>query len=120
MRIEADRLLALGLRYRDRFEIAQSSLKSCLEISDQAKGSGNLWVQATAARRRAALANQVRVLDIAVVTRLGPDGLLVLRKVAGEARTIRSLSASSRRREALAAVLPKALAIVGDILNDNP
>lgn len=115
-RIEADRLLNVGLRYRDRFEIAQSSLKSCLDMSDGVKGSPTLWTQSIAARRRAALANQVRVLDIAVVTRLGPEALLVLRMVAGEARTIRSLSSSSRQREAFGALLPKALVIVGDIL----
>lgn len=116
-RIEADRLLNVGLRYRDRFELAQSSLKSCLDMSEAPRRSVTLWTQATAARRRAALANQVRVLDIAVVTRLGPEALEVLRMVAGEARTIRSLSASSRQREALGALLPKALGIVGDILS---
>lgn len=115
-RIEADRLLSLGLRYRDRYELAQASLRSCLEVSDRAKASSTLWVQATAARRRAALANQVRLLDIAVVTRHGADALLVLRMVAGEARTIRSLSPSSRQRAAYGVALVEALRVVGDVL----
>ena len=115
-RIEADRLLALGLRYRDRYEIAQSSLKSCLDIADGVKGSPTIWVQATAARRRAALANQVRVLDIAVVTRHGPEALLALRMIAGEARTINSITTARRRRGRLAAGLTAALGTVGDVL----
>lgn len=115
-RIEADRLLSVGLRYRDRYEVAQASLKSCLAQADGVKTAPTLYVQAIAARRRAALANQVRVLDVAVVTKLGPDALLVLRMVAGEARTVRSLSTSSRRREALAKLLPLALAVIGEII----
>lgn len=114
-RIEADRLLSVGLRYRDRYEVAQASLKSCLAQADGVKIAPTLYVQAIAARRRAALANQVRVLDVAVATKLGPDALLVLRMVAGEARTVRSLSSSSRRREALAKLLPLALAVIGEI-----
>lgn len=119
-RIEADRLLAIGLRYRDRYEMAQASLRSCLAVADNPPPSPNLFVQCRAAQRRAALANQVRVLDVAVATRLGSDALLALRMVAGEARTIRSLTASSRRREALTALLPAALAVVGDALGAAP
>lgn len=116
-RIEADRLLSVGLRYRDRYEVAQSSLKSCLAQADGVKISPTLYVQGIAARRRAALANQVRVLDVAVVTKLGPDALLVLRMVAGEARTVNSITTSSRRRARLAVSLGEALAVVGDVLN---
>lgn len=115
-RIEADRLLAIGLRYRDRYEMAQASLRSCLAVADNPPPSANLYVQAKASQRRAALANQVRVLDIAVATRLNPDALLALRMVAGEARTINSITTARRRRGRLAAGLAAALAIVGDVL----
>lgn len=115
-RIEAGHLLNVGLRYRDRFEIAQSSLKSCLDMSDGVKGSPTLWVQATAARRRAALANQVRVLEIAVAVRNGPEALEVLRLVAGEGRSIASLTASGHRRAAMTLILVDALRTVADAL----
>lgn len=115
-RIEADRLLNVGLRYRDRFEIAQSSLKSCLDMSDGVKGSPTLWTQAVAARRRAALANQVRVIEMAVAAKHGPEALEVLRLVAGQARTINSISTSGHRRAGLTALLVAALKTAGDIL----
>lgn len=118
-RIEADRLLAIGLRYRDRYEIAAASLKSCLDTDQQPKREVTLWTQARAAQRRAALANQVRVLDIAVVTRLGEEALLALRMVAGEARTVNSITPSGRRRTRLAAALAAALAVVGDQLGQG-
>lgn len=118
-RIEADRLLSVGLRYRDRYEIAQSSLKSCLAISDSPPPSPNLYVQGRAAQRRAALANQVRVLDVAVATRLGPDALLTLRMVAGEARTVTSLTTSGHHRAKLTAVLAEALGVVGETLHNH-
>lgn len=115
-RIEADRLLAIGLRYRDRYEIAQTSMRSCLDMSETSKGAPTIWVQVTAAHRRAALANRVRQLDIAVSTRLGPDALEALRMVAGEARTLRSITNSARRRERLADGLTVALKLVGAML----
>lgn len=118
-RIEADRLLAVGLRYRDRYEIAAASLKSCLDTDQQPKRTVTLWTQAIAAQRRAALANQVRVLDIAVVTRLGEDALLALRMVAGEARTVTSITTSRRRAIRLTEGLRAALAVVGDALADR-
>lgn len=117
-RIEADRLLSLGLRYRDRYEISAASLRSCLGSADNKPPSPNLYVQCRAAQRRAALANQVRVLDVAVVTQLGEEALLVLRMVAGEARTVNSITTSARRRERLTRLLPRALAIVGDIVTN--
>lgn len=116
-RIEADRLLAVGLRYRDRYEIAAASLRSCLDLSDRPPSSPSLYVQAKAAQRRAALANQVRVLDIAVSVRLGEDALLALRMVAGEARTINSITPSGRRRTRLARGLADALGIVAGVLD---
>lgn len=111
-RIEAGRLLAAGERYRARFEISQASMKSCLDVADGVKASPTLWMQAIAAKRRAALANQVRVLDIAVVTQAGEEALYALRMVAGEGRTVRSLTSSSRRRETLTAALVAALGVV--------
>ena len=118
-RIEADRLLSVGLRYRDRYEMAQASLRSCLAVADGVKVSSTLWTQAKSAQRRAALANQVRVLDVAVATRLHPDALLALRMVAGEARTVRSITSARRRRIRLAEGLVLALTVVGDILSET-
>lgn len=118
-RIEADRLLSVGLRYRDRYEIAQASLKSCLDTGDGIRRPGNFYTQGKAAHRRAALANQVRVLDIAVVQAVGEDGLLVLRAVAGEARTITSLTTSGARRDRLSGVLVKALRVVAQRLENG-
>lgn len=115
-RIEADRLLSVGLRYRDRYEIAQSSLRSCLATPDRAPPSRNMFMEGRAAQRRAALANAVRVLDIAVVVRHGPEALEALRMVAGEARTVRSLTGSARKRERLAAGLTAALTVIADML----
>lgn len=116
-RIEADRLLAVGLRYRDRYEIAQASLKSCLATSDGVRVTPTLWSQCRAAQRRAALANQVRVLDVAVATRLHPDALVALRMIAGEARTLRSITTARRRQIRLGEGLAHALVIIGDILS---
>lgn len=116
-RIEAQRLLSAGERYRDRFEVAQASLKSCLAVADGVKPSPTLFVQAIAARRRAALANQVRLLEIAVVTQAGEDALYALRMVAGEARTVNSITTSGHRRSLLTAALVRALAVVAGILD---
>lgn len=113
-RWEADRLLSVGLRYRDRYERAQSSLKSCLNVSDGARVQLTLWETARLSQRRAALANQVRELDIAVGVKLGADAVQVLRAVAGEARTIRSLASGGKRRDRLAGLLTAALGIVAD------
>lgn len=113
-RWEADRLLSVGLRYRDRYERAQSSLKSCLNVSDGARVQLTLWETARLSQRRAALANQVRELDIAVGVKLGGDAVQVLRAVAGEARTIRSLASGGKRRDRLAGLLTAALGIVAD------
>lgn len=110
--VEAARLLAVGLRYRDRYEAAQASLKSCLDVADGVKVQRTLWMEAGAAQRRAARANLVRRLDVAVVTRYGPDALEALRAVAGEARTVRSLATGARRREALGRALVAALKVV--------
>lgn len=116
-RIEAQRLLSAGERYRDRYEVAQASLKSCLDVADGVKRSPTLAVQAKAAHRRAALANQVRQLEIAVVTQAGELALEALRRVAGEARTINSISTSGHRREQLTAALVAALKVVASILD---
>ena len=110
----ADHLLSVGLRYRDRYERAQSSLKSCLNVSDGARVQLTLWETARLSQRRAALANQVRQLDIAVGVKLGADAVHVLRAVAGEARTIRSLASGGKRRDRLAGLLVAALGIVAD------
>lgn len=115
-RLVADWRLAVGLRYRDRYELAASSLPSCLAVKDRAPPSLSLYSQWKAAQRRAALANQVRVLEVAVAAKLGAVALDVLRKVAGEARTIRSLTPSSKRRARLSRLLVQALDLVGDIL----
>ena len=114
--VEAGRLLAVGLRYRDRHEAAQASLKSCLDVSDGVKVQRTIWMEAGAAHRRAARANLVRRLDIAVVTRLGPDALKALRAVAGEASTVRSLATGARRREAMGRALVAALKVVAEEL----
>ena len=111
-RIEAGRLLAAGERYRARFEVSQASMKSCLDMADGVKASPTLWVQAIAAKRRAALANQVRVLDIAVVTQAGEEALYALRMVAGEGRTVNGITTSARRRKRLTDALVAALGIV--------
>nr|WP_314437593.1 hypothetical protein [uncultured Brevundimonas sp.] len=111
-RWEADRLLSVGLRYRDRYERAQSSLKSCLNVSDGARVQLTLWETARLSQRRAVLANQVRELDIAVGVKLGAEAVQVLRAVAGEARTIRSLASGGKRRDRLAGLLKAALGIV--------
>lgn len=116
-RVEADRLLSVGLRYRDRYEIAQSSLKSCLAQADRPAPSPNMFVQGKAAQRRAALANQVRVLDMAVMAALGGEALLALRMIAGEARTVNSICKAARRRERLAKGLTDALRLIGDMLD---
>ena len=116
-RIEADRLLSVGLRYRDRYEIAQSSLKSCLAQADRPAPSPNMFVQGRAAQRRAALANQVRVLDMAVMAQLGGEALLALRLIAGEARTVNSIDKAARRRARLTKGLVDALTLVGTMLD---
>lgn len=116
-RAEADRLLSIGLRYRDRYEIAQSSLKSCLAAPDSPPPSPNMFVQGKAAQRRAALANQVRVLDMAVSAQLGGEALLALRMIAGEARTVNSICKAARRRERLSRGLTDALTVIGDMLD---
>lgn len=108
----ASHLLAVGLRYRDRYELAQAALKSCLDISDRTRVQVSMWEAANRAHRRAASANQVRQLEIAVVTQLGEEALDVLRQVAGEARTIRSMASGGKRRERLAALLRSALGII--------
>lgn len=115
-RIEADRMLAIGLRYRERYEMSQASLRSCLGSSDRVAVQRNVYIDARAAQRRAALANRVRQLDIAVSVRLGPDALEALRMVAGEARTLRSITTSSRHRERLADGLTSALKLIGSML----
>lgn len=118
-RAEADRLLSIGLRYRDRYEIAQSSLRSCLATPDSPPPSPNMFVQGKAAQRRAALANQVRVLEVAVSVHLGAEALEALRRVAGEARTLRSLTGSARRRDRMASGLVEALKLIGGILDSR-
>lgn len=115
-RWEADRLLSVGLRYRDRYERAQSSLKSCLNVSDGARVQLTLWETARLSQRRAALANQVRQLDIAVGLKLGEGAVAVLRGVAGEARSVSSLISGRRRQIALTEQLVAALRLIGDMI----
>ena len=112
-------LLAVGLRYRTWYEISQASMRSCLEISDQEHRANTLWTQYRAASRRAALANRVRTMEAAVSTRLHPDALTALRAIAGEARTVNSITKAARRRERLAQGLGLALAIVADNLPET-
>lgn len=112
-------LLAVGLRYRTWFEITQASLKSCLEVSEREARASTMWTQYRAASRRAALANRVRVMEAAVSTALHPDALIALRAIAGEARTVNSITKAARRRERLAQGLGLALAIVADNLPEN-
>ncbi len=109
-------LLAVGLRYRAWYEVTQASLKSCLEVSDRAKGATTTWSQCRAAQRRAALANRVRMMEAAVSTRLHPDALVALRAIAGEARTVNSITTAARRRVRLAEGLALALTLVADNL----
>ncbi len=108
--------LAVGLRYRAWYELAQASLKSCLEVSDREHRQSTLWTQYRAASRRAAVANRVRAMEAAVSTRLHPDALLALRLIAGEARTVNSISTAARRRVRLAEGLALALTVVSDNL----
>jgi hypothetical protein len=115
-RWEADRLLAVGLAYRDRHERAAASLKSCLAVSDGARVQLSMWEAARLSQRRAAFANQVRRLDIAVATKLGEGALAVLRGVAGEARSVSSLISGRRRQIALTEQLVAALRLVGDMI----
>lgn len=112
-------LLAVGLRYRAWYEVTQASLKSCLEVSDRAARATTTWSQCRAAQRRAALANRVRVMEAAVSTRLHPDALIALRAIAGEARTVNSITTAARRRMRLAEGLALALAVVADNLPDG-
>lgn len=118
-RIVADRLLAVGLRYRDRYEISQASLRSCLAVADKVKPSPTLWTQAKAAQRRTALANQVRVLEVAVAAECGPEAIEALRAVAGGARTINSITTSARRRDRLTKGLVAALTVVARVLDQR-
>lgn len=111
-----DHLLSVGLRYRDRYEMAQASLGSCLAISDGGRVQLTTWEAARRAHRRAALANQVRRLDIAVATQLGEGALAVLRGVAGEARSVSSLISGRRRQIALTDQLVAALKLIGDMI----
>lgn len=115
-RFEADHLLSVGLRYRERYERAASSLKSCLNVSDGARVQLTLWETARLSQRRAAFANQVRRLDIAVATKLGEGALAVLRGVAGEARSVSSLISGRRRQIALTDQLVAALRLIGDMI----
>lgn len=112
-------LLAVGLRYRAWYEITQASLRSCLEVSDREHRASTMWTQHRAASRRAALANRVRKMEAAVSTRLHPDALLALRLIAGEARTVNSITTARRRRGRLAEGLALALTIVADNLPEG-
>lgn len=111
---EAAWLLGIGLRYRDRYEMAQTSLRSCLGSSDQVAVKRSVFEEAAIARSRAAKARSLRSWEGRVSVALGVDALEALRMVAGEARTVRSLPGGSRRRERLASGLRAALALIGD------
>lgn len=115
-RITADRRLAAGLRFRDRYEVAQASLKSCLDLGGERRKPATLWTQAKIANRRAALVNAVRVLEARVAVELGEEALLALRAVVGEARTIRSLGGGGKRRARLVRLVALALDVVGDCI----
>jgi len=116
-RVEAAALLAYGLRYRDLVELAQAALKSCLDMTERGRRSLSLWEQASRAQRRAATANQVRRIEVAVATRCGPEALKVLRAVAGEARSVSDLASGGKQRERLRGHLVEALKVVGDVLS---
>ncbi len=113
-RAEADRLLSIGLRYRDRYEMAAASLKSCLGSSDRVAVKRDTYAEARAAQRRAALNGKVREWDILVSVQGGPDALLALRMIAGEARTVNSITTAARRRDRLKCALATALGIIAD------
>ena len=112
--VEADRLMAVGLRYRDRFELAATSLKSCLAASDKVRVNRNVWLEAQAAHRRAARANGVRLMEMRVAAAHGPEAVHVLRAVAGEGRTVSSLGRGGRAREARTELLVKALTVLAN------
>lgn len=113
-RMTADRLLAVGLRYRDRYEMAAASLKSCLGSSDKVAVKRDTWAEAKAAQRRAAWNAKVREWDIMVSVGAGPEALEALRLIAGEARTVNSITTARRRRGRLASALVRALGIIAD------
>lgn len=116
-RVEAAALLAYGLRYRNLVELAQAALKSCLDMTERGRRTLSLWEQASRAQRRAATANQVRRIEVAVATRCGPEALKVLRAVAGEARSVSDLASGGKQRERLRGHLVEALKVVGDVLS---
>lgn len=116
-RIKADRRLAVGLRFRDRYEMAQSSLGSCLAGSDGVAKKRTVHEAAVLAHAQAARARNLREWEAMVVRAHGVMALDVLRKVAGEARSITSLSASTVQRARLTALLIAALDTIGDKLS---
>lgn len=113
-RMTADRLLAVGLLYRDRHETAAAGLRSCLGQSDRVVVERNVWMEARAAQRRAALANRVRRLEAMVAGELSAEAVNVLRAVAGEGRTIDSLGGGGKRRARLTRLLVAALTVMSD------
>jgi len=113
-RQEAARLLAVGLRYRDRFELAASSLKSCLADTDRVQTQRDMYADARRAQRAAALNGKVREWEGMVSVALGSDALFALRAVAGEARSVSTLTTSSSRRALLTSKLRDALSLLGD------
>ena len=108
---------AAGIRYRDRFEMAQASLRSCMGggVGGQPKSAGGI-------DKRADAIDQLRKWDEAIfasfsVARHGHDALYAVREVAGAGRSIRELSTSGRRRGELSARLRDALGLLGEMMS---
>lgn len=105
---------AAGLTYRRRFEAAQPRQASSLAV---APGGGGRGAAEAVALRLARARREVARMEAAVAARYaGPgcaasaaDALMVLREVAGQGRSIRSLAASGARRDRLTRRLGEAL-----------
>ena len=113
------RQLSAGLRYRDRFEAAQSRAGSALALRPGGRGGPADVPQGIAARLAQARRDLDR-MERAVAARyaaegrpaLAADAVLMLREVAGLGRAVRELTTSGRRRTALTARLGEALEVL--------
>ncbi|MGQ2989506.1 MAG: hypothetical protein ACT6RD_03405 [Brevundimonas sp.] len=113
-RLESDRLLAIGLRFRDRYEMAAASLRSSLPDGEQSGAVRSGFLEARYTQRRMALIQNVREWEAMVSVQIGADGLNALRLVAGEGRSIASITTSARRRDRMAKALTAALKLLVD------
>lgn len=116
------RQLSAGLRYRDRFEAAQSRADSALALRPGGRGGrgGPADVPQGIAARLAQARRDLDRMERAVAARyaaegrpaLAADAVLMLREVAGLGRAVRELTTSGRRRTALTARLGEALEVL--------